>query len=92
MTPLTLKAALVATFISALVVFLTRAFPFIVFSYRDPPRIISFIEKYIPPMIMAVLVVAVCGIGYYKAQTALTASIAGEVDAALNTEAQTIDG
>ena len=57
MTPLTLKAALVATFISALVVFLTRAFPFIVFSYRDPPRVISFIEKYIPPMIMAVLVV-----------------------------------
>ena len=57
MTPLTLKAALIATIISALVVFLTRAFPFIVFSYRDPPRIISFIEKYIPPMIMAVLVV-----------------------------------
>lgn len=43
-------------------------------------------------VLMAVLVVAVCGIGYYKAQTALTASIAGEVDAALNTEAQTIDG
>ena len=57
MTPLTLKAALIATLISALVVFLTRAFPFIVFSYRDPPRVISFIEKYIPPMIMAVLVV-----------------------------------
>ena len=57
MTPLPLAAALIATGISALIVFATRAFPFILFSYRDPPRIITFIEKYIPPMIIAILVV-----------------------------------
>ena len=57
MTPLPLAAALIATGISALIVFATRAFPFLLFSYRDPPRIITFIEKYIPPMIIAILVV-----------------------------------
>ena len=57
MTPLPLAAALIASGISALIVFATRAFPFILFSYKEPPRIVIFIEKYIPPMIMAVLVV-----------------------------------
>jgi branched-subunit amino acid transport protein AzlD len=54
---LTLAAVLTAVIVSALVILATRAFPFILFSRRDPPRIICFIEKYIPPMVMAILVV-----------------------------------
>jgi Predicted branched-chain amino acid permeases (azaleucine resistance) len=54
---LTTTAVLAATFVSALVIAATRAFPFVLFSRRDPPRIIIFIEKYIPPMVMAILVV-----------------------------------
>lgn len=56
-SPLTLEQALIAALISALVIFLTRAFPFLLFSKREPPAIIRFIEKYIPPMVMAVLLV-----------------------------------
>lgn len=54
---LTLNQILIATLISAAVIFATRAFPFVLFSKKDPPAIIRFIEKYIPPMVMAVLLV-----------------------------------
>lgn len=57
MTPLTIQQALAATFISAAVIFSTRAFPFVLFSRREPPHILSFIEHSIPPMVMAILVV-----------------------------------
>jgi branched-subunit amino acid transport protein AzlD len=55
MLPLNLAAA--AVFCSALVVFLTRAFPFLLFTKRKPPRVLAFIEKYIPPLVMAILLV-----------------------------------
>ncbi|WP_318659097.1 AzlD domain-containing protein [uncultured Treponema sp.] len=54
---LSLLMALIGTLISALILFSLRAFPFVLFSKRKPPKIISFIEKYIPPMVMAVLVI-----------------------------------
>ena len=54
---LSLHAALLATLVSALVIFATRLFPFALFSKGEPPRILRFIEKYIPPMIMAILLV-----------------------------------
>lgn len=54
---LSLSAALVATLVSALVIFATRLFPFALFSNREPPQLLRFIEKYIPPMIMAILLV-----------------------------------
>lgn len=57
MMPLTIEQALAATFVSAFVIFSTRAFPFLLFSKREPPRILSFVEHSIPPMIMAILVV-----------------------------------
>ncbi len=41
--------------------------------------------------LMAVLVVAVCGVGYYKAQTALEESIAGEINAVLHVESDKLD-
>lgn len=54
---LTLVQALMAVFVSAVIIFLLRAFPFVLFSKREPPAILRFIEKYIPPMVMAVLLV-----------------------------------
>lgn len=54
---LPLHAALLATLVSALVIFATRLFPFALFSKGEPPTILRFIEKYIPSMIMAILLV-----------------------------------
>lgn len=53
----TLPQALVAVPLMALVILATRAFPFLLFSRRDPPPLILFIERFIPPMVMGVLVV-----------------------------------
>ena len=41
--------------------------------------------------LMALLVVAICGIGYYKAQDALTESTAGEIAAALDVQGAQLD-
>lgn len=54
---LTLLQALLGTLVGAMVIFATRLFPFALFSKKDPPAVIRFIEKYIPSMIMAILVV-----------------------------------
>lgn len=53
----TLTQALVAVPLMGLVILGTRALPFLLFSRRDPPRVVRFIERFIPPMVMAVLVV-----------------------------------
>ena len=53
----TLLSALVAVPLMGLVILGTRAFPFLLFSRRDPPAFIRFVERFIPPMVMAVLVV-----------------------------------
>ncbi|WP_037348623.1 methyl-accepting chemotaxis protein [Selenomonas sp. F0473] len=42
--------------------------------------------------LMALLVVAICGVGYYKAQSALEESIAGEINAVLHDESDKLDG
>lgn len=54
---LSLNAALITTLVAALVIFATRLFPFVLFSKREPPPILRFVEKYIPPMIMAILLI-----------------------------------
>jgi branched-subunit amino acid transport protein AzlD len=54
---LSLESAAAAVFASALVILGTRAFPFLLFSKREPPAVLRFIEKYIPPMVMAILIV-----------------------------------
>jgi branched-subunit amino acid transport protein AzlD len=53
----TLTGAIIATALMGLVTLATRAFPFVLFSRRDPPRALRFVERFIPPMVMAVLVV-----------------------------------
>ena len=54
---LSLNSALLATLVATLVIFATRLFPFALFSKREPPPLLRFVEKYIPPMIMAILLV-----------------------------------
>lgn len=54
---LTVKQVIIAILLSSVVIFLTRLLPFLLFSKKNPPRIIKFIEKYVPQMIIAVLVV-----------------------------------
>lgn len=54
---LSLAQAIIASLLTALVIFAERAFPFVLFSKKEPPALIRFIEKYIPPMVMAALVV-----------------------------------
>jgi branched-subunit amino acid transport protein AzlD len=52
---LSMAAAFYSSLLAAGVIFSTRVFPFILFSGKDPPAILKFIEKYIPPMVMAIL-------------------------------------
>ncbi len=54
---LTLVNAVIATLACEDLMFLLRAFPFILFSKKKPPRILRFIEKYIPAMVIGVLIV-----------------------------------
>lgn len=41
---------------SALIIFATRVIPFWIFSKKELPTFVLFIQKYIPAMIMAILV------------------------------------
>lgn len=54
---LTLLQAVIATLASAVLMFLLRAFPFMLFSKRKPPKLLSFIEQYIPAMVIGVLII-----------------------------------
>ncbi|HPX13936.1 MAG TPA: AzlD domain-containing protein [Treponemataceae bacterium] len=54
---ISVSQALLATVLFALVIFATRLFPFALFSRRDPPKLLRFIEQSIPPAVMAILVV-----------------------------------
>ena len=54
---LSISQVAAAVFVSGAVIFATRAFPFVVFSKRDPPSLLRFIEKNIPPMVMVILLV-----------------------------------
>lgn len=57
LAPFSVTQVLIAIPLMALIVYATRAFPFVLFSRTDPPRILRFIERYIPPMVMAILVI-----------------------------------
>ena len=60
--------------------------------YRKGRDILSIKQKLLlMGVLMAVLVVAICGIGYYKAQDALAESITGEVNGALHVESEKMD-
>ena len=54
---LTVPEALIATALSALVIFALRLFPFALFSQKDPPPFLRFVERSIPPLMIAILLV-----------------------------------
>ncbi len=54
---LTVERALVATAVFSAIILATRAFPFALFSKREPPALLRFIERFIPSAVMAILVV-----------------------------------
>lgn len=54
---LSLSAALLTTAVMALVTFFTRVVPFLFFRGKKPPSLILFAGRYIPPMVMTLLVV-----------------------------------
>ncbi len=54
---MSLKMIILTVFLCGLIVFFERAFPFILFSKKNPPKIIDFIQKLIPPMVMGALVI-----------------------------------
>jgi branched-subunit amino acid transport protein AzlD len=54
---MSLEKVFLAVLVMAGVTFFTRALPFVFFAKRRPPSIVVFLEKYIPPMVMMILVV-----------------------------------
>ena len=52
-----LENVAISILLMTLITFFTRALPFIFFKDRNPPDAIMFVEKYIPPMIMMILVI-----------------------------------
>ncbi|HOS30764.1 MAG TPA: AzlD domain-containing protein [Treponemataceae bacterium] len=57
MNSLNISSALFYTLCFALIIFLTRLFPFALFSKRQPPRFLRFAAHYMPPMVMMVLII-----------------------------------
>jgi branched-subunit amino acid transport protein AzlD len=51
-----LPATLLAVLAMGLVTLACRAAPFVLFSKRSPPPILDYLQRYLPPMIMTVLV------------------------------------
>lgn len=54
-TPILIAA--ISVILSGLIIFLERAFPFLLFSKKEPPALIKFIERFIPPMVITALLV-----------------------------------
>ncbi|MBP5463585.1 MAG: AzlD domain-containing protein [Treponema sp.] len=52
-----MAVALAASLLSGAVIFCERLFPFALFSRRNPPPVVQFIARYIPSMVIAILVV-----------------------------------
>ena len=56
-TSLTITQGFIAMGLSAVIIYATRALPFLIFNKKKPPMIVRFIEKYTPSLIIAVLIV-----------------------------------
>lgn len=52
-----LAKELIIVFVCGFCIFSQRAFPFLLFSKKNPPPVIKFIQKFIPPLVMACLLV-----------------------------------
>ena len=54
---LTIPQVICAVLVSALVIFATRLFPFVIFSKKAPPKVMDIIALFLPPMMIAILLV-----------------------------------
>ena len=52
-----LNFIIIVIFVCALIIFVERAFPFVLFSKTNPPKIIKIIQKFIPTMVISCLLV-----------------------------------
>lgn len=48
---------LVAVAVMALITLFTRAAPFIFFARRKPPAVLDYLQRYLPPVVMSILVI-----------------------------------
>ena len=56
-----IEQLVIAVVIMAGVTVLTRALPFLLYKKWNPPKIILFVQRYIPPMVMLILVLYALG-------------------------------
>ena len=49
--------AVVASLLIGLIVFVERVFPFVIFSKRQPGKLIHIFERFIPPVVMIALLI-----------------------------------
>ncbi len=54
---LSITQALISIPVMAVIIFLLRYFPFAFFSKRTPPPLFNYVGKYLPPMVMSILIV-----------------------------------
>jgi len=55
---LSVETALIATAVMAAIIIACRAIPFFLFADKAAPAVLSFVEKYMPPVAMTVLAVS----------------------------------
>ncbi len=71
--------------VMTLITFATRAFPFVFFARRKPPAYLEYLQRYIPPVVMTILVFASYkDIDFASAPHGIPALAAGALTAALH--------
>jgi len=76
---------LLAVAVMTAVAYVTRAVPFLFFAKRQPPSLLGFLQKYMPPVVMAILVFASYkDIDYGAAPFGVPALVAGAATAVLH--------
>ncbi len=76
---------LLAVVVMTAVTYFTRAVPFLFFAKRQPPPLLDFLQRYMPPVVMAILVFASYkDIDYRAAPFGVPALVAGAVTAVLH--------
>jgi len=76
---------LLAVLVMTAITYFTRAVPFLFFAKRQPPPLLGFLQKYLPPVVMAILVFASYkDIDYGAASFGIPALVAGAATALLH--------
>jgi branched-subunit amino acid transport protein AzlD len=71
--------------VMGLVTYFTRALPFLFFSARKPPELMDFLQKYLPAVVMAILVFSMYkDIDFSAAPYGIPALVAGAITALLH--------